>query len=500
MRYLATISLIALLTLTQSFFTLHAYAQRDVEERVRKPKPKPKPRAGAKTESDTTGSNRQPKSQPKSEAKTESSTPVEGEIAIETNPTSVNVIVKSPDGKIVVSEEISNGKFAKKLPPGKYNVEVTAEGYALVQKEAVIKSSEKETIPILLTPNTGTIVLGPVKQDAIILLNGQDPASMNIRVRRLSDHVELKNVKEGMYAVRVEAPGYLPVVRDKIEIRGGLEVHLRTDLEEAGADLLIITDPGTSVYLDDEYIGEASREGKLRRSSVSAGGREVKLKKQGYEDFKSTYQFPAGKEIVIEKRLSALKTAPALPAITEDFGGNLSRWATTASAGWSLKNGRLEIANMNSLGYLRNSNYKDFTVSFNLKLVNGAGAAWAVRAASSKDYYLFYLSGSKGLFKKRFNTYIVRNNSFNPQNPANETILDMKMSAGDEYKIIITVTQNRIEHKIAPADTGLVHILGVFEDLSSLFPSGTIGFRTVGPEIFSVDDLSLIPLAPADAK
>ncbi|HEY7914422.1 MAG TPA: hypothetical protein VIG62_21095, partial [Blastocatellia bacterium] len=78
MRYLATISLIALLTLTQSFFTLRAYAQRDVEERVRKPKPKPKPRAGAKTESDTTGSNRQPKSQPKSEAKTESSTPVEG--------------------------------------------------------------------------------------------------------------------------------------------------------------------------------------------------------------------------------------------------------------------------------------------------------------------------------------------------------------------------------------------------------------------------------------
>ncbi len=448
-----------------------------MEEKVRKPKPKPKPSPNAKTGGNSGTSNasnagnRQPKTQPTTPTVSQPPAPADGEVALETNPTAVTVIVKARDGKVVAQEQVVNGKFTKKLAPGKYNIEVTAEGYAQVQKEALIKSSEKEMIPILLTPNTGSIVLGPLAQGALILLNGQDPASQNIRVRKLSDHVELKNVKEGMHSVRIEQPGYIPLVKEKIEVQGGMTVHLRTEMEEAGAELLIITEPGTSVYLDDEYIGEASREGKLRRTSLSAGSREIKLTKNGYEEFKSKYQFTPGKEVLVEKALVALKgTTPTTPAaaaapvvITEDFGSNLSRWATTSSAGWAIKEGRLEIANMPSLGYMRNSSYKDFTLTFHLKLVNGAGAAWAVRAANSKDYYLFYLSGSKGLFRKRFHTYIVRNNTFNPQTPESEDSVEAKLTAGGEYLIIVTVTQNRIEHKISPAGPGQEYILGVFE-------------------------------------
>ena len=64
---------------------------------------------------------------------------------------------------------------------------------------------------------------------------------------------------------------------------------------------------------------------------------------------------------------------------------------------------------------------------------------------------------------------------------------------GGEYQINIKAEKNHIIHTITPADTGVKTALGDFTDGDNNYASGTIGFRAIGNEKFSVDDLWLRP-------
>ena len=67
------------------------------------------------------------------------------------------------------------------------------------------------------------------------------------------------------------------------------------------------------------------------------------------------------------------------------------------------------------------------------------------------------------------------------------------LTPGGEYQIELKATGNVIEHEIRPAATGVPIKLGVFQDPDNTFPYGGIGFRTVGSEQFSVDELFVQP-------
>ena len=55
-------------------------------------------------------------------------------------------------------------------------------------------------------------------------------------------------------------------------------------------------------------------------------------------------------------------------------------------------------------------------------------------------------------------------------------------------------------HTITPAETGVLTNLGDYSDPDNTFPSGSIGFRTLGIEKFSVDDLFIRPLSVKPAQ
>jgi hypothetical protein len=65
--------------------------------------------------------------------------------------------------------------------------------------------------------------------------------------------------------------------------------------------------------------------------------------------------------------------------------------------------------------------------------------------------------------------------------------------AGGQYEIHISGIGNLINHTITSAETGKPENLGSFPDRDSTFLLGGIGFRTVGREKFSIDELVVKP-------
>jgi serine/threonine protein kinase len=174
---------------------------------------------------------------------------------------------------------------------------------------------------------------------------------------------------------------------------------------------------------------------------------------------------------------------------------NLARW-TAPPSGWNInvREGRLEIENQPQVGFPNGINYDNFEMNFHLKLLNDAGAAWALRVNDSNNYYLFYLSGPGGNYPNRFITYVVRDGKFSLPNFALSTPFTVELKSGGQYEVNIKAEGNQITQKITPAETGDEVNLGLFHDPDNTFTFGGIGFRTVGIEKFSIDDLYVRPL------
>jgi serine/threonine protein kinase len=194
------------------------------------------------------------------------------------------------------------------------------------------------------------------------------------------------------------------------------------------------------------------------------------------------------------------RARPVIKPLSSEFSElfvDLERW-TVPPAGWSLQGERLLIENQTAVGYPTNINAGDFTMTFHLRLENAVGAAWALRINDKENYYLFYLRGAIGnkTATSYFLTYLVRDGKLGA--PISRIPVITKLIAGGEYTINITAKGNEIKHFINsaqdPSRDEIGDPLGDFKDESNAYPVGEIGFRTVGQERFSVDELYIRPL------
>ena len=227
--------------------------------------------------------------------------------------------------------------------------------------------------------------------------------------------------------------------------------------------------------------------------------------------------------IVYFTRLTPLPK-PTAPDFSEKFSQvDGARWNGLPS-GWEMTEGKLHISgdssqllNSPQIGFLTevfNSNVYlyDYRVKFHLKLINGQGAAWALRVQDSANYYLFYLSGAAP-YKNQFLTYIVRNNKCDLSHPISSLDISKLINVGlivdGSYEIYIKANGNVVEHMIQPLTLDSPDIgangeydlskeckyLGKFiDDSGKIFSYGSIGFGRIAMEDFSVSSLFVKPL------
>lgn len=262
--------------------------------------------------------------------------------------------------------------------------------------------------------------------------------------------------------------------------------------------------PGTRAQLFNLYTGEFGNptEPESFRSTRDKAARKPSAKAAGISPpaIKHGARFYTLLGIVILLLAGAvagyivLNPAPPMlqKEIYEEFI-NLNWWKVPSS-GWNVRDGGLEIDAQPEPGILKTVRCSDFSMNFQVKLVNGAGAAWALRTQKDlKNYYLFYLSGPNGQFPNRFVTYIVRDGVFSPSNFNLALGLPLQLENGGEYNIDIKVEGNKFTHTIHDEQTGKEFALASFTDVQNTFPAGAIGFRSIGIEKFSINSLYVRP-------
>jgi S1-C subfamily serine protease len=62
---------------------------------------------------------------------------------------------------------------------------------------------------------------------------------------------------------------------------------------------------GAQVYVDDEFAGKASAEGRLKISTLTPGEHRVRLSMEGYRDYEKTVQLAASQSLVLTAALEA---------------------------------------------------------------------------------------------------------------------------------------------------------------------------------------------------
>jgi hypothetical protein len=342
------------------------------------------------------------------------------------------------------------------------------------------------------------IKIFPAMDNVKLLLDGRPIPATSTSIDKSENTINIDKISPGQHKVTYDLTGYVLNERN-FDVSPGSEIDWKLIPEKAVSDITITTEPGASIYIDGEEKGTTPSDGRLTITGVNIGSHEVKLVKDGYEEFKQNQQFEFKKPLALTTKLTPIPTSAEF---SDDFEvPNSDKWAMPP-AGFSIKfdqqkngkkNGRLYVENAPVIGSPAKTVYREFYMNFDLKLVNAGGAAWAARAKDSNNYYLFYLSGADGLYPGRFLTYIVKDGKFDPSKPIQSDSVPVELKAGDEFAIHVEGSQNVITQTITPAKTGETINLGAFKDPGSTFLYGGIGFRTVGKEKFSIDDLFVGP-------
>lgn len=394
-------------------------------------------------------------------------------------------------------EKSQENDFRKELPANReYTVLIAASADFEPYKETFMLSSKQpKIIEEPLKSKFAALKIVTAQQaieGAKVLIDGKE---QSVKYDKATNALMIERLTPGNHVVRFDHPDYVLAER-QVKLTANTEYTWSFLPERPLVELAIQSDPETMVYVDNEPRGEITSDGKINFNDIKIGAHDVRLVKDGYEEYKQSHNFEFRKPVTIEHRL--------VPKVSKDFNdlfdiSDTSRW-TMPGSGFKVESGWLTVTNAPQLGYPTNFFYRNFTMQFQLKLNSDEGAAWAVRAKDAKNYYLFYLSGPKGLFPNKFLTYIVRDNQFDPKKPIDVPVtVVVSAKKGDSYTVRIEATENIINHVIIPSalnqedkKRGLAGEdvnLSSFTDQKRTFAYGGVGFRTIGAETFSVDEV-----------
>jgi hypothetical protein len=263
-------------------------------------------------------------------------------------------------------------------------------------------------------------------------------------------------------------------------------------------ELLVKSEPASRIYVDGVFKAETGSDGTFKASDIPTGLHTITLQSDCFVTYEKQVQFEYGKPVQVVQ--TATPKTEALFALEKFI--DTSRWEVPSS--WAIikdkdthSSGRLYVQNSEKeMGFARDVYFRNFKMHFQLRLENGVGAAWALRVKDPQNYYLFYLArppGGSDLSYTLTSRIIIggqidpASGNFPPQD------VPVRLTQGDEFTVTINAENNTIEHRLNPASTGIDEPIGVFIDRDNRFPCGGIGFLTVGKEIFSIDNLQVIP-------
>jgi hypothetical protein len=412
-----------------------------------------------------------------------------GVLFVITDPPDASVIIKAR-GKVVKQgpSEAKTGEFRAELPPGLYDVEVSANNHKPFETRASVRQVGTRPVNADLIPTTGSILigLGSVDPDVKITLDGKPVAQS---AKRGENQIEIEDVPAGTYQMRISHRTIVDWERS-VEVGGGAMTPVNPRFVPAIVNLTIKSEPGAEVFVGDTYQGRTNDGGELKiLGKLGPGEHAIRVVKDKYEDGRLRKSFAAGSETVEIKLKRKVFSEP----FGDSFLGGAALWDIPRT--WQVATGRMVVRGQGrtlSAGFIRDKEYADFKAEFDLKFTNGRGAAWVVRAKDKQNYYLFQLVGPKGEGRNRFHSYVVENGQLRQLKPPEFLALDLS-GPDDSFHITIEASGRSINHfiEISSAPTAARQPLSVLDD--NTFSYGSLGFASKDNEEFTVLFVNITP-------
>ena len=335
------------------------------------------------------------------------------------------------------------------------------------------------------------VIVRPALDKAEVRIDGKP---QKVAIDKSKSALTLDRLEPGKHLITFDHPDYVLHERNA-QITPDTEYTWTLFPARPFVELEVDTLPRTKVYVDNELKDETA-DGKLKLSDIKPGPHQVKMVKNGYEEYNETHEFVYPKPVRIAHRMKPRQPSTDFQCNFKDTDANV--W--TLPRGAQIAADHLTISPATALAQPQGVFYWNFEMQFHLRLESAGGAAWALRADDANNYYLFYLSGPQGRGRTAtFTTYVVRDGKLDMKNPIVSPV-DTGISAetGYEYTVLIEARDNVINHKIIPVANknltekplwGTPVNLGTFTDENRLFLFGGFGFRSVGTEKFSISEM-----------
>lgn len=408
-----------------------------------------------------------------------------GVLFVLTDPPIAQVLIKA--GNATVKQGRSqDGEFRAELPPGMYDVEVTSQLYQPFVTKASVQQVGTRPVQADLVPTTGSIFigLGSLDTDINLLIDGRKPTTIE---KRGENQIEIENLPVGAHTLSITHPTIVAWER-KVEVEGGAMTNVTPRFRPAIVNLIIKSEAGADVFVDENYVGRVAENGELRIfNKLGPGERSIRVTKDQFETARLTRRFSVGEETL---QLS-LKRKVFSEGFSDSFLGEALEWDFPKT--WQVTKGNMRVrAAGTAVGLLRDKEYANFKASFDILFANGKGAAWIIRARDKQNYYLFQLVGPNGVGRNMFRSFIVQDGKIKQLKPQEFIALDLG-GQNASFHISVEANGSSIKHfiEISNAPQATPRPLSVLTD--STFSSGTVGFTSKDGEEFIVQFVSIEP-------
>ncbi len=252
-----------------------------------------------------------------------------------TDPPTANVVIKSR-GNAVRQGRSEEGQFRAELPPGSYDVEVASENYKTFTAKALVKQTGTEPVDADLVPTTGSVLLGlgSVDTDVNVFLDGRKLDSPS---RKSENQIEFDGIPAGMHKLRVTHPTIADWERN-IEIEGGATTTVTPKFVTAVVNLTVKSEPGSSIYVDNDFQGRVAESGELKiMNQLRPGEHTIRAEKDLFETARLVKRFEVGDATVEMK----LKRVVFSDEFADTFLGGAASW--DAPKDWKMEPGKMTV-------------------------------------------------------------------------------------------------------------------------------------------------------------
>lgn len=308
------------------------------------------------------------------------------------------------------------------VPPGKYSLTVSLDGYVTEESEIEIAPQRLVTVPVNLAPITYDIY---------------------VKTNVSSGEVRYARVQKGSAAGSAGVGGYcmVPVENGIAAITRMQEGEYRIEVKPADVE-----------YKPVERALNIS-EAALAKITTASGRYEIPI------DLTRTTS-------------------------TEDFLANWMSGEWSLPAAWKVENKRM-LVNGPGVALLKNERYnfyRDFELKTTLRSLDNGAVGFVLRAADARNYYLIELTGSTSAQPYMLTGYIVKNGRVaETLAPVSISSYASTISNRKYFNLIISGTGNMFRVRLEDSDTGRTFVIGIIEDQNNTYPIGALGVGTKEP-------------------